>query len=492
MFPLLSILSSNLGEARPRELLLPITFIIVLCVILWEALSLLLPDRHKRALLLSLLWLPFYGYGYAVDAARAWLHFDRMLNPLQLAFAVIAAALVLGVPVYWIIKTPREFQTVTKILNSLSIGCIAVSSLALGYGLFQQHQYAVDRVGDGTPIDAAAGDPANYPDIYYLIFDAYARADYLEEAFDYDNGPFLSALRDRGFYIADRSRSNYMFTQMSLASSLNLAYLDETLAQTVSTDWDAAVAVLAKQIWDNGVVHFLHQRDYEFVTFASWVTAAEIIAADRFIKPDMPFMTNYQQMIIDQTPIRSVMNRIKRRRKPFPVFFALDEIESLERNDKPLFVFAHVLAPHLPHTRNAQGEPVNDPPYKEGYRGEVAYLNQRALAVVDAVLARNPNTVFIIQGDHGPISDWRLTGTIPADFDESDWPRYVRDRTAILNAYYFPDRAYAGLLYPEITPVNSFRVLFNRTFGTSFDLLEDVSYVYTRDAATYTRVTEVY
>jgi len=44
----------------------------------------------------------------------------------------------------------------------------------------------------------------------------------------------------------------------------------------------------------------------------------------------------------------------------------------------------------------------------------------------------------------------------------------------ILNAYYFPD-ANPGL-YPRITPVNSFRLLFQTYFGEDLNLLEDVSY----------------
>ena len=64
--------------------------------------------------------------------------------------------------------------------------------------------------------------------------------------------------------------------------------------------------------------------------------------------------------------------------------------------------------------------------------------------------------IIIIQGDHGP-----------SHFD-------VPSRMAILNAYYFPDHEFA--VYPEITPVNSFRLLFNNYFNTDFDLLEDVSY----------------
>jgi hypothetical protein len=44
-----------------------------------------------------------------------------------------------------------------------------------------------------------------------------------------------------------------------------------------------------------------------------------------------------------------------------------------------------------------------------------------------------------------------------------------------LNAYYFPDQNYAAL-YPAISPVNSFRVIFNQYFGTDLELLEDRNY----------------
>jgi hypothetical protein len=44
----------------------------------------------------------------------------------------------------------------------------------------------------------------------------------------------------------------------------------------------------------------------------------------------------------------------------------------------------------------------------------------------------------------------------------------------ILNAYYLPQGA--DQLYPSISPVNSFRLVFNSYFGTNFPLLEDVSY----------------
>ena len=45
-----------------------------------------------------------------------------------------------------------------------------------------------------------------------------------------------------------------------------------------------------------------------------------------------------------------------------------------------------------------------------------------------------------------------------------------------MNAYHLPDGGNA-LLYPSITPINTFRVIFNHYLGADFELLEDSSYI---------------
>jgi hypothetical protein len=47
----------------------------------------------------------------------------------------------------------------------------------------------------------------------------------------------------------------------------------------------------------------------------------------------------------------------------------------------------------------------------------------------------------------------------------------------ILNAIYLPDGD-ARVLYPSISPVNTFRVVFNQYFGTDLELLPDRSYAF--------------
>ena len=43
-----------------------------------------------------------------------------------------------------------------------------------------------------------------------------------------------------------------------------------------------------------------------------------------------------------------------------------------------------------------------------------------------------------------------------------------------MNAYYLP--GHNDKLYPTITPVNTFRLIFDTYFGGKYDMLPDISY----------------
>lgn len=71
--------------------------------------------------------------------------------------------------------------------------------------------------------------------------------------------------------------------------------------------------------------------------------------------------------------------------------------------------------------------------------------------------------IIIIQGDHGP------------DITIKDKERRIKIRTSILNAVYLPDTR-ENIFYDGMTPVNTFRIIFNKYFGTNFKLLPDITY----------------
>ena len=74
--------------------------------------------------------------------------------------------------------------------------------------------------------------------------------------------------------------------------------------------------------------------------------------------------------------------------------------------------------------------------------------------------------IIIIQGDHGP----------GAYYTEGSLEKTnTHERFSILNAYLLPKHV-EDHLYPSITPVNSFRLLFTEYFDLDFPLLPDRSY----------------
>ena len=81
---------------------------------------------------------------------------------------------------------------------------------------------------------------------------------------------------------------------------------------------------------------------------------------------------------------------------------------------------------------------------------------------VTTILERSDNSIIIIQSDTGPdITFSNLTDA-----------QHKLGRMSIFNAYYFPEQKY-DLLHDEITPINSFRVIFDSYFGTNYELLND-------------------
>ena len=488
IFPILSLVSTNIGEMFLVEAIAPIAIALVTSGVFYIALRTVLRDSLRRGVVITIFWVGFYTAAPVIDAFRAHLGLNSIGNAFHWAFTAAVGILGLVGLVLWLRKTTRSFAGVTAFLNVVAL-CTLMVPLTLAAIRISPMRYVEAPT---LSIDAANIDPASYPDIYFVILDAYTREDYLRQVFDHDNGPFLDALRDRGFYIADKSRSNYIFTQMSLASTLNQEYVAEDLLENVVENWDAAVPRLSGMIWNSKTAAFLKERGYEFITFPSYIASTEIRSADRYIEPKASGgLTEFQRALINRTPVRILAHRISSPRM-FQFFFPFDAIASLEARGRPMFVFAHIMAPHLPHTVDADGRHYDAPPsYIEGYRNEVMYLNKRVEEMVASVLDSRPNSVFIIQGDHGPWSDWDGNADGRQDPWQGTREDYIRDRSAILNAYYFPDGGYDAL-YAEITPVNSFRVVLNRFFETDLPLLEDKTFLFNEDASEYSVIREVY
>src|SRR3989338_1222732 len=91
---------------------------------------------------------------------------------------------------------------------------------------------------------------------------------------------------------------------------------------------------------------------------------------------------------------------------------------------------------------------------KRRYLDTLQYANARIEEFVDKVLKETDREpIIIIESDHGTAFDF--------DWDEPT-DKMLKQRFSNLNAYYLPKGG--DLLYDNITPVNSFTILFSMHF----------------------------
>ena len=255
-FPALSLLSRNIGDAHFAEVWLPCAVVAAIASLLWGLLYALLRDHHKCALLIAAFWVPFHAYGALADGLKAALRAGASPLPVLAVVALIALG---GAALFvWLWRTRRDLAGLTKGLNLLGTCLLVVPLTTYGLARIRQEAPAATTQSAG----AASLSPealAALPDIYYIIPDSYPRADVLRDTFGHDNTPFLDALKERGFHVVEDAHSNYPKTQMSLASSMNLDYLDPG---RLKAQWNEALPDFVAQIWDNKVMDFLAGYGY--------------------------------------------------------------------------------------------------------------------------------------------------------------------------------------------------------------------------------------
>jgi hypothetical protein len=470
-YPVLALLAHNISQVRYSAGIRPLVFSVVVVSLLFLPFKLIYRDWHRAAFAIALLTVLFYTYGQVFDLLQQKWKMDLPAWLGGLWFVLTVLALV------WAGLPRAHFQGGALTMNIISLG------LTL-YAAGQVVQKSIpSAVATNWPTDPHAPiqtlsipNRKTPPDIYYFILDSYGRSDLLKTNLQYDNSAFISDLEKLGFYVAQCSQSNYPRTDLSLGSSLNLDYLQNLNDRYIPNNEDRTP--LWESILHSTVRYELENAGYKTVAFATGFAFTEIISADVYLTPSPVWtpLTEFEILLMRTTPLRHLQDaglvnlgqidgdRYRERTK-----LVLNDMQLLARMAGPKFVFIHLVIPHPLFVFAPDGSPT-DPSlfmdangiysqenYYKGYRNQTAYISNQLVAAAATLLDDSANPpVIVIQGDHGP---WLQTGS---------------DQFKILNAYYLPD--HNNLLYPTISPVNTFRVIFDTYLGADYPLLKDISY----------------
>jgi hypothetical protein len=367
-------------------------------------------------------------------------------------------------------------------------GLLLVATLL--FGLVGGRMWSlVPDLDQGAPLTALAtreSRPSPLPDIYAIVLDGYPRADALEYAFDFDNSEFLEALRERGFSIADRSHSDYLWTHVSLPSALNMAYVEQVPAlRSFMEGRSPRQPTLRRAMADAAVFDLARGLGYTTVAVASGFEEVALRQADIYV--DGGQLNEFEISVLTGTFAADLLRPLwpdfgsgqQRSRIRYDLEVLPQVAEASSRG--PLFVFDHVPAPHQPTVFGAGGSPLANPlkpnwfadsPLERGedpasfrarYRDQLPALNDLVITAVDGIIsASDEPPVILIFADHGSASavDWNATQP-----DEAD-PARLLERTAAFFAAYTPGRS--DVFPDDISPVDIFRLLADAYWGTEY------------------------
>lgn len=456
------------------------------------------------------------AYFAAREALRRLSAGHRMVDPsLALGFLVLTcplylygrealvapfvAACVAVLFAAWFREEPRRLLGTA--LTVLPLTMISVNALGLLTLQVYSQRAAIEAVARNArfhSVDGLSATRRETRDVYFLVFDRYARADQLRSVYGFDNEPFLDALRQRGFVVADRAYANYQRTTHSLVSALNFAYLDEldTEATRDSPDWVPLYALLD----DTRVARFLKAQGYAFHFFGSWWeptrTNSRADVVHNWYSAPEALRAIYEHSLVVRVARLAGIGRLDPRwmqcRRTQRMFSALSTLEDA----RPMFVFAHFLVPHPPFVHDESGrcmrvEEAAARSRARNYVGQVRYANEHMLRFVDRVLARpGPKPIIILQADERPWPERFARDEIArlgGDAGSVDWtratPAELREKMAILGAYYLPDAA--ETVPPDSSPVNVFRRVLRGYFGVAIEPLADRHFVFENNRNLY-------
>jgi hypothetical protein len=272
-------------------------------------------------------------------------------------------------------------------------------------------------------------------------------------------------------------------------------------------DWEQGNRIdVSEYLVHSRVRSSLESIGYQTIGFSTGWRDSEWYDAEYFLSPNMShidmilesgYLSPFEGMLVESSMLKIVIDIQTLRGSNAAAFIqtrlnapfviqreiilgVFDNLADVPSIPGPKFVFAHILSPHPPYIFGPNGEPIEhstaftlNTDYSEsiqeamsGYRNQVIFISGMIEQSIDAILSQsNRPVIIILQSDHG-------RGRL---FENEAYEVAMPDRMAILNAYYVPSNC-ADLIYPEITPVNTFRLLFNCLFDQELKFLDDVTY----------------
>jgi hypothetical protein len=486
----LSTFTNNIEQLKPEDIILPILVVMALVSIFYWTIYLRFKDSSISGITTSIGLLIIFSFQFNAPVLRMletinpnWLFHFRLLIVGVILFVLTFITITLLARILSKHQTALKFYLKFFNLFSVVFFTSQIFLIIARIHYFSDNftfQRQWEQNNQKLSILAPLASSIQKRDIYVIILDSYPTTEVLQDLYGYDNTWFVIELETRGFFIVPQARSNYPQTRTSTNALLNMEYLDK-LTDSFGEEYQNVMPLMI-MLEQNKVMQHLEEFGYQTVTYETNYSFTDAIIGNVNHKRNIRFNL-LNETILTKTIFYPLFHEQLYKNHGETI---LRSLKPTLYKDGPTFQFIHVYAPHTPFVFDRIGNPltpeyiftltdgdglhnvISTEHYLSVYPMQLEYISKQVLATIDYIKGNSAiDPIIILMGDHGP-------GAFVNQVDIERSNHF--ERMHILNALLLPgvDRQD---IPDDITPVNTFRFIFNKYFKTNLPLLENRSFV---------------
>ena len=438
-FPIMAIYSVNIGLIQLEQFIFPTILIVGSALLFFLCLKYILKNGKKAALIVTLAFIIFFSFGHVYNILNQVSIGDTDLGSNRTLLPIFVTSF--GIGSFLIIRTKRTLDNATSIVNTISIVFITVIVAMVGIEAFGcdecliQQTYSLgifsNQIMD-SPLyfeehSFSVSESGSLPNVYYIILDGYPRNDVLKKHLNFDNSEFINFLKQREFYVAENSHSNYSLSSTSIPATMNMNYIN-FLTDELGEDSRSYDPLLGKDFGlyaDNQVIKNFKSMGYKVAKIGSVpMYLHEIPLADLSLcYKSIHLMDNRLFDTVARTSmIGYFIERWSEDLQRQIILCAFEELPKISSYyEEPVFVWSHIMLPHFPLIFGPNGESItpgqsllamNHPEYtdsswnvKQQFVQQLQFANKKSMELIDEILENEKQSIIIIQSDHGSAFD---------------------------------------------------------------------------------------
>jgi hypothetical protein len=383
-------------------------------------------------------------------------------------------------------KTDSVFEKLNHYAKAVSLLVVGGNILFLSFFYIGQVAQFESRISDeGSVSKKTTG--KKLPDVYFVLMDGYPNERSLKSIVGSDNQAFQGDLKSLGFFLPQKTYSNYAFTALSVPSMMNMDYISsyvDIAREEHSQNLGFPLFLLSK----HRVGKVFQSLGYQFVAFRTSSNITPLAQANNAdTRIDCRNKMLLERLFLENTPLFYLWwsfdphARAMAHKDSLKCIF--DELDDLPNLDSPKFVFIYLLCPHPPWVFDAEGntnrdnrvafENFNPDQDKKAFMGQLSYLNRQVVLAAKSWIKKSSQPpIIILTSDHGTMlhPDWK---------DDKNWEtpskESLNEVMRNFSAFYAPPEIKAAI-GNKISPVNIFRILFSELFQKKLKRLPGKAY----------------